>query len=186
MILGIFIGGRSTRMGGQPKGLLPAPDGGQPLVVRLAGLARQLGMEPVLVGDAAAYTVLLPELRVLHDHPEGIGPLGGLLSLLEAAAPGPVLAVACDMPYVSRELLARLVNAETAAPVLAARTGERWQPLCARYDAGALCVPLAAALAHGIRSFQRLFETLAVEELVLDEVERAQLVDWDTPEDLHR
>jgi molybdopterin-guanine dinucleotide biosynthesis protein A len=43
---------------------------------------------------------------------------------------------------------------------------------------------LASALAEGERSFQGLFRRLTIRELIVNELERAQLRDWDTPEDM--
>jgi molybdenum cofactor guanylyltransferase len=172
-------------MGGAPKGLLPVDEGGEPIVVRLARLAAELGMEPVLVGRADAYRAALPGLRCLADAPEGIGPLGGLGGLLEAAAGDCVLAVACDMPRVSRALLTRL-SAPCAADVLAPQSDGKWEPLCAAYDAAAVLPALRVAISGGVRSFQALFATLNVAELVLDAHERRELVDWDRPEDMVR
>jgi molybdopterin-guanine dinucleotide biosynthesis protein A len=184
-LLGIFVGGGATRMGGSPKGLLPAPDTGEPLVVRLARLGHELGCETVLVGRADAYLAALPALAVLADDPPAIGPLGGLGALLAAAGSRRALAVACDMPFVSRDLLARLV-AEPCADALAARSAARWEPLCAAYDGSRVSPPLAQALADGVRSFQALFARLDVRELALSPAERAELIDWDTPEDVRR
>jgi molybdopterin-guanine dinucleotide biosynthesis protein A len=172
-------------MGGKPKGLLPAPDSGEPLVVRSARLARAAGLSPCLVGAAKAYQPLLPELEVVADSAAGIGPLGGLLGLLRSAGDAPVLALACDMPYVTQALLARLAEAEPRGDVLATR-GENglWQPLCARYEGERVRAPLERAIAAGVRSFQRLFAQLQLDELPLSPEERAALVDWDRPEDV--
>ena len=187
MLCGIFVGGKASRMGGLAKGLLPAPEGGEPLVVRLARLATELGLEPVLVGSDARYAEALPALRAVPDQPPGIGPLGGLSGLLEAAQDGPVIALACDLPRVSRGLLAKLASHPSRAAVLAPRgQGGFWEPLCARYDATLVRAPLAAAIARGVRSFKQLFEMLPVEALELSDAERAELGDWDTPEDLQR
>ena len=187
MIVGIFVGGRARRMGGAPKGLLPAPDTGEPLVVRSARLSRALGFTPVLVGTADAYRAAVPDLTCLADSPAGVGPMGGLSALLGFAGAEPVIALACDMPLISESLLARLAAHPSAAQVLAARgTGGLWEPLCARYAGLELAAELARALAAGVRSFQALFARLACEELALSDTERAALVDWDTPEDVTR
>jgi len=92
--------------------------------------------------------------------------------------------VACDMPYVSAPLLARIAHSPSTASVLAARSGDRWDPLCARYDAKVVRPALDALIAAGGRSFQQLLATLAVEELTLSAAERDALRDWDTPEDV--
>jgi molybdopterin-guanine dinucleotide biosynthesis protein A len=185
MRVGIFVGGRSTRMGGKPKGLLPAPDSGEALVVRSCRLARAAGLSPCLIGAAEAYRALLPDLEVVADAPGGIGPLGGLLGLVRSAGAAPVLALACDMPHITQELLARLAGEEASGDVLSPR-GESglWEPLCARYDGARVSAPLERAVAAGVRSFQRLFTQLQVSELALAPHERAALVDWDRPEDI--
>jgi molybdopterin-guanine dinucleotide biosynthesis protein A len=185
-LCGLFVGGRARRMGGIAKGLLPAPDGSGPLVARLVRHAAALGLRCVLVGDAAAYGAL--GLPALADDPPGIGPLGGLRALLLAGRPSPVLALACDMPYVSLALLQRLWREPAAgsgppAAVTAARRDGRWEPLCARYAAAVLPV-LDQALAAGERSFQALLRRLPVHELVLSADERAELRDWDSPGDM--
>ena len=187
MIVGIFVGGRATRMGGKPKGLLPAPDTGEPLVLRSTRLARELGFTPVLVGAADAYRTLLPDLTCLADAPSGIGPLGGLMALLRWAGASPAIALACDMPMISAELLARLAAHPSRAQVLAARGASGlWEPLCARYSSAEIAPELTRALDAGVRSFQALFARLVLEELTLSPMERAALVDWDTPEDVTR
>jgi molybdenum cofactor guanylyltransferase len=184
MLLGLFVGGRARRMGGHPKGLLPAPETGEPIVVRLARIGTELGLEPVFVGDATPYRAVLPDLVALADDPPGIGPLGGLAALL-AASDAAAIALACDMPYVPSALIARLVQAPIGPHVIAPRsTAGLWDPLCARYDANAVAPVLAAELARGTRSFQRLFATLRVTELALDPEERAALSDWDALEDV--
>jgi molybdopterin-guanine dinucleotide biosynthesis protein A len=188
VLCGIFVGGKATRMHGQAKGLLPAPETGEPLVLRLARLARELDLIPVLVGESARYADALPDLQVIEDRPPGIGPMGGLLGLLSAAeAQGAhhVLALSCDLPWVSRVLLERLATHSSVAHVLAPRAASgQWEPLIARYDANALRAGVEQAIANGTRSFQRWFADLTVEELMLTEAERTQLVDWDTPEDV--
>lgn len=191
-LCGVFIGGQSRRMGGRPKGLLPAPDTGEPLVLRLVRMARELGLEVRLVGESPAFTEParalsgLSQLTVVPDQPPGIGPLGGLHALLAEAVPRDVVVLACDLPYVSAALLARLVP--TLQPGIDARVprrgaGEGWEPLCARYGASALPV-LRQALTDGVRSFHGLLLRLRVEALELDAAEQRGLVDWDSPEDV--
>jgi molybdopterin-guanine dinucleotide biosynthesis protein A len=133
-LLGIFVGGQSSRMGGTPKGLLRAPHSTETLIARLARIARDAGLQPLLVG-AAPLGELGATLPGILDHEPRLGPLSGLASLLDHAATEPCIAVACDMPHVSAALLRRLLLECPDAPVLAPRdpsTG-KWQPLCARY-----------------------------------------------------
>ena len=172
-------------MGGVAKGLLPAPDTGEALVARLRRHAEAIGLRCLLIGEAAAYGGL--GLPMLADDPPGIGPLGGLRALLTAADGAPVVALACDLPYVSPQLLRRLVDeaAQAHYDAIAARRQDRWEPLCALYAATVLPV-LDVTLAAGERSFQALLRRLCVRELGLDATEARQLTDWDTPDDITR
>ena len=92
------------------------------------------------------------------------------------------------MPRVSAELLTRLLRESPGAAVLAPRdpsTG-KWDPLFARYEPSIVQPVLTRALAAGVRSFQGLFRELSVAELALSDLERSELVDWDSPADIAR
>ncbi len=177
MLAGLFVGGRASRMGGIAKGLLRIE--GEPVVVRLARIAREAGLEPVWVGprdDAYRQALALPEIP---DARPGIGPPGGLLGLLSH---GSAIALACDMPFVSRALLERLRDEAPGALALAPRFDGIWEPLCARYDAS-VRDGLERAIAAGTRSLQPFLSALPAHELAL--ASRDELRDWDTPEDVH-
>lgn len=181
-LFGVMVGGRSSRMG-SPKGLLRHPTEAITLVERAVQLARTLDLDVVLVGDATPYRALMPDVAALDDAPAGVGPLGGLRALMLRAGPRPVVALACDMPFVTRETLRRLVEHPSTAPALCPRRGvdAPWEPLCARYDA-ALALPAAdATLAAHERALQRWLARLPVE--VFD-VDPAELDDWDAPGDV--
>jgi len=182
MLGGIFVGGRGVRMGGVAKGLLRGVDG-TPLVLRAQRILVSVGLEPVLVGAHEAYADL--GIEQLEDDPASMGPLAGLLALLER---GGGLAVACDMPAFTDEAIRRLVAAPPAEIVaprhLADDLGrEVWEPLFARYAPTVL--PAARRFAaRGERRLQRLLDEVGATPLVLAESEQAWLTDWDVPGDL--
>jgi molybdopterin-guanine dinucleotide biosynthesis protein A len=179
-LAGVFVGGAATRMGGAPKGLLRLP-GGETLVQRWRALLEAEGARVVLVGAGDAYRSL--GLEILEDDPPGIGPIGGLVSLLHRAEGGVGIAVACDMPFVTSALLGRLLAA-APAPVVAPRREGRWEPLFARYDS-ARVLPLARAhVAGGRRALHDLLYASGAVELPLTVDEAAQLRDWDSPADV--
>jgi molybdopterin-guanine dinucleotide biosynthesis protein A len=177
-------------MHGEPKGLLASPEG-QPLVVRLIDLCRASlnDAEVVLVGQASAYTELA--LSALADDPPGIGPMGGLCALLaeaERRGSAQAFALACDLPYVTARLLARLRDAEPAADAVAPRRQGVWEPLFARYEPSRA---LAAAQRVRKRGRHALFAVLdelgpGARELVLQQDEFELLNDWDAPGDVRR
>jgi len=180
-LAGIFVGGAGTRMGGVAKGLLRTADGAT-IVGRLRVILERLELQVVLVGSRVEYIGL--GLETIPDDPEGIGPLGGLTALLRRAGGAHVLALACDMPFVSSAIVGRLLAAPDQAPVVAPRREGRWEPLCARYD-GARVLPFALELARTPeRSLQRLIRQVGAVELPLEPQELEELRDWDSPEDV--
>jgi molybdopterin-guanine dinucleotide biosynthesis protein A len=185
---GIFVGGRSSRMG-EPKGLMRAPasegHAASTLVERAAAVLRGVGAEVVLVGERAEYAHL--GLPALADAVPGVGPLGGLVALLDFADDGIVIACACDMPYVNEVLARRLLDAPPAA-VVAPFAGGVLQPLFARYDAR-LCRPVARRRAEdaargGSTALQGVLRELGAVSLQISPDEERWLVDWDTPHDI--
>lgn len=167
-------------MGGSPKGLLETADG-ETIVARWLRIFRELEIPAVLVGGGAAYASL--GCVTIADDPVAPGPLGGLVALLESARGAQAIAVACDMPYVSRGLVERLVAAPPAA-IVAPRRGGIFEPFFARYDADAV---LPEARARGLRgelSLQGLLAACGAVALALDAEQEAELSDWDTPDDV--
>jgi molybdopterin-guanine dinucleotide biosynthesis protein A len=188
VIAGVFVGGKARRMGGCAKGLLPAPEQvGEPratVVARMIALARERCRDVLLVGNAEAYASL--GLPVVEDDAAapGEGPLAGLVALLDRARGDQVLALACDMPYVTREMFARLAETEPEAPALAPREGGKWSPLFARYDSARVADVARATLLSGTRAMQAVLDACGARELTLTEAQRALLRDWDEPSDI--
>ena len=187
-LLAIFVGGASSRMG-TDKGLLPAPGGGPTILEALVERGAEAGLPTVFVGRAEPYDAIAPKVPRIPDLPAGAGPLAGLNAALRTAREqqsARVIAVACDMPYVTAHVLRALAEHPSSAAVLSPRRGAEapWEPMLARYDVKAIGDVLDAAIARGLRSFQGLFASLEVDALpVTDEVARA-LRDWDAPGDI--
>jgi molybdopterin-guanine dinucleotide biosynthesis protein A len=182
-IAGIFVGGGARRMQGVAKGLLVGGDR-RTLIARWLALFSELGVPAVLVGEHAAYRDL--GVPSLPDQPTGVGPIGGLIALLEHATGGKAVAVACDMPWVSRLLAERLLCEAPCASVLAGHFRGQWQPFLARYDASAALPVARRCLAQGQRSLQQVLIAAEASALELSEEEVAELRDWDTRQDVIR
>ena len=186
--VGLFVGGRGSRLGGLAKGNLRTREG-ERVIERLIAACREALDEPnlALVGAVDGYADL--GLPALADAPAGVGPIGGLRALLLAgAARGvpSVLALACDLPFLSARLIRRLATEELDAAFLSPRDGEFWQPLVARYDTSAALAAVDAALAHGERALKSVPARLGprARALSIDERERLELRDCDSPADL--
>jgi molybdopterin-guanine dinucleotide biosynthesis protein A len=191
-LAGLFVGGRGTRMGGLPKGLLPSPDGA-PILRRTQKILENAGGSCVLVGAAEPYANL--GLPMIPDDPAATGPLAGLLALLDETDAGIVLAVACDMPQITDDLVARLLAAPPA-PIVAPRRQSSdvsrsrspsrwlWEPLFARYEAAAVAPIARRYAAGGGRRLQDLLDLAGAVALPLGPEDDLALVDWDTPADV--
>jgi molybdopterin-guanine dinucleotide biosynthesis protein A len=187
LVVGVFVGGKGTRMGGVAKGELRLTTG-QTLLDRLLAQCRAAlpGTRIVLVGESASRSELA--LPRVEDAVRGIGPLGGLSALLQHAAEmraDAVLVLANDLPFVSARLLERIAREAPEAEALAPRRDGLWYPLTARYRVSVAEV-VGAAIDTGEHSLQRLFARLGTRarELELSAAEFRELRDWDRPEDL--
>ncbi len=127
----ILTGGESRRMG-TDKSRLELE--GQSFVERIANELAALtnpGVSPItLVGHSAGQT-FLPNVPDVFPH---WGALGGVHAALSTCAADWALVVACDYPFVTRNLFARLISLcddfEAVAPI---QSDLIPQPLCALY-----------------------------------------------------
>jgi molybdopterin-guanine dinucleotide biosynthesis protein A len=144
-IVAVLAGGRGRRLGGaKPTAALA----GRPLVWHALQAAAGAGLDAVVVAKASTG---LPSLQVpvLVEPEEPRHPLCGLVTALRFAAEArrsAVVALACDMPFVTAPLLAWLAALEGAAM---AQVGDRPQPLLARVPVGGL-TQMERALADGL------------------------------------
>lgn len=140
----MLAGGAARRYGGSPKGLLTV--GGRRILDRVVDAVQAVtGTPPLLIANASDAAAWRPDLKTLADARPGLGTLGGIYTAV-TAAPGPVLCVAWDMPFVPEALL-RVLSDRMATgsydAVLPESSGRRGlEPLCAIY--GPACAPAIA------------------------------------------
>ncbi|MGD0197149.1 MAG: NTP transferase domain-containing protein [Solirubrobacteraceae bacterium] len=127
--MAVLAGGAGRRLGGAKATVSLA---GRPLIAYPIAAARAAGLEPVVVAKPGSP---LPQLDcgLIEEPTRPSHPACGVLAALDHAAGGPVIALACDMPFIAPELLVWLADLEGAA---AACVDGRPQPLLARYLAG--------------------------------------------------
>lgn len=148
-LVAVLAGGRSRRMG-TAKALLEL--GGEPLIARPIAAAAAAGLEVVVVAKPGSALPAGLGVPVWHEPAEPSHPLAGVVAALEQAAGRPVIAVACDMPWVAPALLSALAARDGSA---ATRVGGRLQPFPARYEPAALPA-LRAALAREVPAGEAL------------------------------
>lgn len=144
----ILAGGASSRMGSN-KALLAFE--GQPLVVRAAATVAATGIGVTVVGNPELYAPL--GLQAIADDEPGLGPLGGIATALAHSRHAWNLIVAVDLPFLTAEWLAALVDralASKSARAILPRSERGLEPLCAVYHRD--CLPgIRSALARGVR-----------------------------------
>ena len=183
MLGAVLAGGEGGRLG-RPKPT--APLGGRALIEHPLAALRDAGLDAVVV---AKPDTPLPavEVTVWHEDPEPVHPLLGVVTALEGAGGRPVLACACDLPFVTAPLAALLADRDDALAI--PRAGGRLHPLFARYT-----VQLLPALHEALERRAPLQETLAtLDPVIVEERELSAFGDPDrllfnvnTPADLAR
>jgi molybdopterin-guanine dinucleotide biosynthesis protein A len=204
----VLAGGASRRMGVDKASL---DVGGRTLAEIAVQALLGAGADPVLVvGDPpGSGRRVVAGATVVPDRFPGEGPLGGIVTALDAAvavalAPtrraGPhdehgehrehdlvVVVVACDMPAfdtASAAALARALGASPGAAAAAAVLDGRPQPLTAAWRPAVALPVLSEAFAAGERAPRRVLPRLDVVEV--EGLDPWALHDVDRPEDLHR
>lgn len=129
--IAVLAGGRGERLGG---GKPTAELGGRPLIAHAVEAAVETGLPAFVV--AKPETALPPlDVPVLREPERPSHPLQGILAALGESAGAPVVAVGCDMPFVTPALLAWLgiQPDQIAVPRVAGEV----HGLLGRYAAGA-------------------------------------------------
>ena len=107
----VLAGGRSSRMG-VPKAALEWH--GSTLLRRTCGVLQRAGLQPVVVVRAPGQELppLPPDVEVVDDRREGLGPLQGIAVGLTALADRAEVAFVCstDLPFLHAELVRRVLR----------------------------------------------------------------------------
>ncbi|WP_420130103.1 molybdopterin-guanine dinucleotide biosynthesis protein B [Longimicrobium sp.] len=173
--LGVILAGGASRRFGAPKAL--ARVGGRRIVDRVReALAAAVPDVVVSANDPALFADLGLPMRA--DQVAGVGALGGIHTALRWAAErgaSGALVVACDMPWISAQLLRTLVDraASTTADAVVPESGGRrgMEPLCAWYSVRALPA-VERMIAEGERRVHLLIGRVHTEVISIDDVRR--------------
>ena len=183
----IQAGGKSTRMGGEPKGLMDV--GGTRIVDRVVRALREVTDDLLLVTNTPDLYGALGLPMVPDVFPDS-GSLGGIYSGLAAAPGGAAFTVACDMPFLSPDVMRLVTERADEADVVAPLVGGQWETLHACY--GKACLgPIEQRLRAGRFKITGFFPDVRVLAVPEDEVARwgrpeVVFMNVNTPDDLAR
>jgi molybdenum cofactor guanylyltransferase len=158
----LLAGGESRRMG-RDKAAVVFRD--EPLWRRQLRILRDLGPEKVFVSARTESSWLPADTELILDEPPSRGPLSGLTKAFHQMQTTHLVALAVDMPFVTREQLRFLCTMVSEGQGIVPVIGERAEPLVAVYPAEA-AADFAAALAGTDFSLQRIIRKLAADEKV--------------------
>jgi molybdopterin-guanine dinucleotide biosynthesis protein A len=157
----IQAGGRSTRMGGQPKALLEL--GGKRIIERVVDAIAGVLHDLLVVTNTPERYAFLGLPMVPDAFPDG-GALGGIYTGLRAAAGDAAFTVACDMPFLHPAIVRMVVERAGEADVVIPRTGDQLETMHAVY--GKACLPaMEAQLRAGQLKIVGFFADVRVVEL---------------------
>jgi molybdopterin-guanine dinucleotide biosynthesis protein A len=176
----VLAGGESRRMG-RTKAWLEV---GETTLIRWVADRLASAFTEVVVSFAEPEQVqeLIP-YRLVFDRMRSAGPLAGLEAGLRAARTEVTFAVACDMPYVTRELAEMIVAASSGCDAAIPRIAGRAEPTCAAYRQSAMQA-ITAALDSGRFRAADLAEQLDV--AWLEDLEPNLFRSLNAPEDYER
>lgn len=167
----VLAGGRGTRLGGD-KATIKL--GGETLLHRAVRLASQLSNDVIVVARAdqqLAVTLGVDGARILSDTEPYVGVLAGMGTGLAAARHDWCLVVACDMPFVSLEMLEHMLSLRQGYDAVVPRLEVGLEPLLSLYHKR--CLPaLWRALRAGDHRVVSFFGSLRIRYVEAGEIQR--------------
>ncbi len=179
----LLAGGKSTRFGSDKAF---ADWRGTPLWERQVEKLRLLGPEQIWISanESQEFEETASNCRVVRDEESELGPAGGLLSVLRRCEADRVLVLGVDLPLMSGEFLASLLESGIVAP----KSRNFWEPLAAVYPARELRTVIEQALSNGERKLQRILDVMHtsgwIESRPVEDSERLLFTNLNSANDL--
>ena len=175
----ILAGGKSSRLG---RDKAWEDVGGQRIIDRVIGALQSSCHEVLIIGDRPERQneLSLPKcIQYRSDDLKGRGSIGGLYTGLKASDTLWSLVVACDMPFISRELIRFMLSiisknrCDAIVPVI----NGRYQPTHALYNS--TCIPfIEKNILSGNFRMDSYFDEIYLEEIsedVINSIKGAEL-----------
>jgi len=125
----VLAGGKSSRMG-EDKGLISVD--GQAMVLASINLLKSFTERIIIISNNPAYEQFGCE--VIKDIVPNKGPMGGILTGLTNATTEEIICLTCDMPYLTENVIQKLIDfSEPDSPTII-EFQNRLQPLVGIYN----------------------------------------------------
>jgi molybdopterin-guanine dinucleotide biosynthesis protein A len=167
----VLAGGQSRRLGWNK---ITAVVGGKVLLERVLSTLASFKSEIIIVTAKDSSLPGMdnyPELRIIKDVYPGKGALGGIYTGLRASKFFYNLVVACDMPFLNRNLLQYMVGVAEGFDLVAYKVKDRLEPLHAVYSKNCLA-PLENLLRQNNLRIMELLPHIKVRYIMEEEVDR--------------
>jgi len=127
----ILAGGKSSRMGGTDKSLLPV--NGEPLILNIVKQLENY-FDEIIIGANNPEKYEFLNLRIVPDIEREKGPLMGILSCLKSSSNEINFVTACDIPVMNIPFIRKMINLSGNADIVMPVNGnENYEPLFAVY-----------------------------------------------------
>ena len=157
----IQAGGRSVRMGGEPKALMDV--GGKRIVERVVDALAAVVDDLLVVTNTPERYAFLQLPMVADRYPDG-GALGGIFTGLSAARGDAAFTVACDMPFLHPAIIRLVIERAGEGDVVIPRVGGQYETMHALYAKS--CLPhIEARLRAGQLKIVGFFDAVRVTEV---------------------
>lgn len=182
----ILAGGKNLRMGAN-KAFLEI--NGQRIIDRTRRLFQELFAEVILVTNSP-FAYLDLNLRMVADLLPERGALGGIFTGLFYSSFSHAFVVACDMPFLNKELISYLISLAGKYDIVIPKTEDGLQPLHAIYSQK--CLPhMENLLRQGNLKIIDFFHLVKMREVLTNELItfdplQKSFFNVNTPEDLAR
>jgi molybdopterin-guanine dinucleotide biosynthesis protein A len=164
----VILGGGKAQRLGKPKATLSF--GGETLLERQVRQLSSLFRRTVYVTSSREKDLSVPSqvLRLVDKLPDK-GPLGGIWTALSSDEVGDIFVVACDMPFVEKQLVEKVLEQKEGYQAVVPVSPRGLEPLLAFYSKD--CAALAGKLVKsGKRRVISLLEQIKVRYITEEEV----------------
>tara|TARA_Y100000814_G_scaffold288463_1_gene259974 strand:+ start:376 stop:1011 length:636 start_codon:yes stop_codon:yes gene_type:complete len=175
----ILAGGKSSRLG---RDKAWEDVGGQRIIDRVIGALQSSCDEVLIIGDRPERQneLSLPKcIQYRSDELKGRGSIGGLYTGLKSSDTLWSLVVACDMPFISRELIRFMLSmiSKNRCDAIVPIINGRYQPTHALYNS--TCIPfIEKNISSGNFRMDSYFDEIYLEEIsedVINSIKGAEL-----------